>query len=80
MGLIVFIFTGGEGCIVTSAGTAMGIGSDIGGSIRLPSFFNGIFGHKATTGKFLPHFGASCAQHRIGNELCIEYTKPHCVL
>ena len=50
----VLIFVGGEGCVVTAAGTAMGIGSDIGGSIRLPSFFNGIFGHKATTGKFLP--------------------------
>lgn len=24
----------------------MGIGSDIGGSIRMPAFFNGIFGHK----------------------------------
>ena len=44
-------YIGGEGCIVTSAGTAMGVGSDVGGSIRLPSFFNGIFGHKSTTGK-----------------------------
>ncbi len=45
--------SGGEGCIVTTAGTAMGIGSDIGGSIRLPSYFNGIFGHKATVGKYV---------------------------
>lgn len=29
----------------------MGVGSDIGGSIRLPAFFNGIFGHKSTVGK-----------------------------
>ncbi len=43
--------SGGEGCIVGAAGTAMGIGSDIGGSIRLPSYFNGIFGHKATVGE-----------------------------
>jgi fatty acid amide hydrolase 2 len=27
------------------------IGSDIGGSIRIPAFFNGIFGHKPTGGK-----------------------------
>jgi len=28
----------------------VGIGSDIGGSIRMPAFFNGIFGHKASSG------------------------------
>lgn len=29
-----------------AAGSPFGIGSDIGGSIRMPAFFNGIFGHK----------------------------------
>jgi hypothetical protein len=24
----------------------MGIGADIGGSIRMPAFFNGVYGHK----------------------------------
>lgn len=43
--------SGGEGCIQAAAGAAMGIGADIGGSIRMPCFFNGIFGHKASTGK-----------------------------
>ncbi|XP_968383.1 fatty-acid amide hydrolase 2 [Tribolium castaneum] len=38
--------SGGEGCLQGAAGSAFGIGSDIGGSIRMPSFFNGIFGHK----------------------------------
>ncbi|KAG2466085.1 fatty-acid amide hydrolase 2-B [Polypterus senegalus] len=42
--------SGGEGCILASAGSVIGIGSDIGGSIRMPAFFNGIFGHKSTTG------------------------------
>ncbi|MEC9071824.1 MAG: amidase, partial [Myxococcota bacterium] len=41
--------SGGEGAIVGSGAVPFGIGSDIGGSIRLPSFFNGIFGHKATS-------------------------------
>ncbi|MCL4134447.1 UNVERIFIED_CONTAM: hypothetical protein GTU68_002197, partial [Idotea baltica] len=42
--------SGGEGCILSASGSPMGIGSDIGGSIRMPCFFNGIFGHKPTSG------------------------------
>lgn len=42
--------SGGEGAIVAAAGAPVGLGSDIGGSIRMPSFFNGVFGHKATGG------------------------------
>ncbi|XP_068617677.1 fatty-acid amide hydrolase 2-A-like [Battus philenor] len=38
--------SGGEGCIQAAAGSVFGVGSDIGGSIRMPAFFNGIFGHK----------------------------------
>ena len=30
----------------------MGIGTDIGGSIRMPAFYCGIFGHKPTTGNY----------------------------
>ena len=40
--------SGGEGAIQGSACSPFGIGSDIGGSIRMPAFFNGIFGHKPT--------------------------------
>ncbi|XP_034712452.1 fatty-acid amide hydrolase 2-B [Etheostoma cragini] len=42
--------SGGEGSILGAAGAVIGIGSDIGGSIRMPCFFNGIFGHKPTPG------------------------------
>lgn len=40
--------SGGEGAIQAAAASPFGIGSDIGGSIRMPAFFNGIFGHKPT--------------------------------
>lgn len=42
--------SGGEGALVSAAGAPCGLGSDIGGSIRMPAFFNGIFGHKPTGG------------------------------
>ena len=42
--------SGGEGAIVGAGGSPFGLGSDIGGSIRGPAFFNGVFGHKPTGG------------------------------
>merc|ERR1719500_2467401 len=42
--------SGGEGCALTAAASVVGIGSDVGGSIRMPAFFCGIYGHKATSG------------------------------
>lgn len=42
--------SGGEGAIQASAASPFGIGSDIGGSIRMPAFFNGIFGLKPSKG------------------------------
>src|SRR5258708_21336088 len=38
--------SGGEGAAVGVGGSPIGLGADIGGSIRLPAFFNGVFGLK----------------------------------
>lgn len=38
--------SGGEGALVGAGGSPFGIGSDIGGSIRMPAFFCNVFGHK----------------------------------
>lgn len=38
--------SGGEGALLAAGGAALGIGSDIGGSIRFPAHFNGIIGFK----------------------------------
>ncbi len=48
--------SGGEGAIVGAGGAPFGLGSDIGGSIRMPAFFNGVFGHKPTGG-LVPNTG-----------------------
>ena len=48
--------SGGEGAAVGSGGSPFGLGSDIGGSIRLPAFFNGVFGHMPSCG-VIPNTG-----------------------
>ena len=41
--------SGGEAALMSAGGSLVGMGSDIGGSIRIPSFFNGVFGHKPSS-------------------------------
>jgi fatty acid amide hydrolase 2 len=60
--------SGGEGAIIGAGGSPFGVGSDIGGSIRMPAFFNGVFGHKATGG-LVPNTG----QHPIARNQALKY-------
>ncbi len=60
--------SGGEGAIVASGGAPFGLGSDIGGSIRMPAFFNGVFGHKPTGGLV-----TSAGQYPVAVEGVEEY-------
>ncbi|TKD71071.1 amidase [Pseudalkalibacillus hwajinpoensis] len=39
--------SGGEGSLIAAGGAAVGIGADIGGSIRFPAHFNGVVGFKS---------------------------------
>lgn len=48
--------SGGEGAIIAAGGSPFGLGSDIGGSIRYPSAFCGIAGHKPS-GRLVPNTG-----------------------
>jgi fatty acid amide hydrolase 2 len=64
--------SGGEGAIIGAGGSPFGIGTDIGGSIRIPSFCNGVFGHKPTgglvpgSGQFPSYEGAHCRFNTTG--------------
>lgn len=67
--------SGGEGCIIGAGGSVIGVGSDIGGSIRMPSYFNGIYGHKPTSG-IVPNEGQFPDAHGSRTELLC--TGPMC--
>jgi Asp-tRNA(Asn)/Glu-tRNA(Gln) amidotransferase A subunit family amidase len=64
--------SGGEGAAVGSGGSPVGLGTDIGGSIRLPAFFNGVFAHKCSAwvvpnnGHFPPAEGAISRMLSLG--------------
>lgn len=54
--------SGGEGAAVGTGGSPFGLGSDVGGSIRLPAFFNGVFGLKPSPG-VVPNTGQFPVTH-----------------
>ncbi|RMY56381.1 hypothetical protein D0865_03685 [Hortaea werneckii] len=48
--------SGGEGALIRLGGSPIGFGTDIGGSIRIPAAFNGLYGIRPSTGR-LPYEG-----------------------
>lgn len=48
--------SGGEAALLALRGAPLGVGSDIGGSIRMPAAITGIYGLKAAAGRF-PNLG-----------------------
>lgn len=57
--------SGGEGALLAMRGSPLGIGSDIGGSVRVPAAFNGLYGFKPS-GRRVPTSGWECTY--IGQE------------
>lgn len=48
--------SGGEGALISLKGSPVGFGTDIGGSIRIPAAFNGLYGLRPSTGR-MPYEG-----------------------
>jgi amidase len=49
--------SGGEGAIVAMHGSVIGVGTDLGGSVRIPAAYNGLYGLRPTLHR-LPYAGA----------------------
>ncbi|XP_067132061.1 fatty-acid amide hydrolase 2-B-like [Centruroides vittatus] len=67
--------TGGEGGLLGAGGSIIGVGSDLAGSIRIPAFFNGVFGHKPSRDivsnvGHLPKMGLQYSDFLVSGPLC----------
>jgi amidase len=58
--------SGGEGALIAMRGSILGIGTDIGGSIRVPAAFSGIYGLKPSVNR-IPHSGLAGGQAGMEN-------------
>ena len=67
--------SGGEGALVGFRGSIMGVGTDIGGSIRVASFCNGIHGFKPTANR-VP-YGGQKSPGRLGSPGIPAVAGPH---
>lgn len=65
--------SGGEGALIGCKGSPVGFGTDIGGSIRIPSAFNGLFGIRPTAGR-MPYEGM--ANSMDGQNAVLSTTGP----
>jgi Asp-tRNA(Asn)/Glu-tRNA(Gln) amidotransferase A subunit family amidase len=62
--------SGGEGALVAMRGSLIGVGTDIGGSIRIPAMCNGVYGIKPSARR-IPNAGLVSGSRPGGNEVAL---------
>jgi amidase len=62
--------SGGSAAALAAGLTALEIGSDIGGSIRVPAHFCGVYGHKPTFG-LVPNYGDPALSAAAGTDIAV---------
>jgi len=62
--------SGGSACALAAGFSALEVGSDIGGSIRMPAHFCGVYGHKPTFG-LVPFGGHAMAPSAAADDLSV---------
>ncbi len=63
--------SGGEGALIALRGSLLGVGTDVGGSIRIPAMCNGLYGLKPSVGR-LPYSGQVSAMRKGGGGLGLK--------
>ena len=63
--------SGGEGVLVKMRRSVLGIGTDVGGSVRIPAMCNGIYGVKPSLGR-IPAEGQTSAQPEAAGKVGME--------
>ena len=63
--------SGGEAVLVKMRGSVMGVGTDVGGSIRIPAMCNGIYGFKPSVGR-VPAGGQETGQLPAAGKVGME--------
>ncbi|KAJ9477138.1 putative amidase [Pseudozyma hubeiensis] len=67
--------SGGESALLAMRGSPLGVGTDIGGSIRIPCSFAGLWGLKPSFGRFPT---AQCKSGLAGQEAVLSINGPMC--
>lgn len=63
--------SGGEGVLVAMRGCVMGVGTDLGGSVRIPAMCNGVVGLKPSVGR-VPAEGQQTGQLALAGKVGLE--------